>query len=138
MRNPGADHAEHQRQVRYQTVVGAEYRCTETPRHVFPSASCQTPNNLGVDRFVGNHLLGSVGVFQVRGAGLCGLHKCQDPDGAHVLRHPAEETRAPAGRTRHPHPVTEALQPVLLVTVLGLSDPQPPQRVHSLSNAATG
>ena len=122
MRNPGADHTKHQRQVRYQTVVSAEYSRAETPRYVFSPASCQSTNDLGVDRFVGNHLLGSVGVFQIRGAGLCRLHKCQDPHGAHVFRHPAEETRPPAGRTRHPHPVTEALEPVLLVTVLGFGD----------------
>ena len=116
---PATDHAEHQREVADEAVVGPEHGRAERARHPRPAPGREPAHHLLVDALVRGHRRGGVGVGGVGRAGLGPLREREH-------EHRAE----PAGEEgEHPHPggaaaddarsVAEEPRPVRRVALLG-------------------
>ena len=119
-----SDHAEHQSQVGYQAVVGAEHGGAEIAGHFFPAFRSESAHHFGVDALVGGHLVGGVVVFFVGGARLGGLHQRQGEHGAESFGQKPHEQGGVVGPARHAHVVAKEGSPMFFVACLGLGDAQ--------------
>ena len=117
--NAGRADAEHEREVRDESVVRAEDRGAEGAGEAPPAAGGEPAHDLAVDALVGGHRRGRVGVGRVRRPGLGALREREHEDRAEPARERAEQARAHVGAGDPVVVAAEQGEPVRLVAALG-------------------
>ena len=128
--------AEHEGQVGDQPVVRAEDCGPERPGQPVAATLGECPDHLGMDHLVGGHRVGGVRVGRVGRAALGALGQREHEDRPEVLREEDQDRVTDIDPSRPTDPITQEVQPVLLVPALRVG--QPEQDLAFLAGPARG